>query len=103
VKKAIATLTILVLLAFASAPVRAQGVQGVPDRLAYQPPPTEYVPPGASLGAPPPERRSITTKWWFWAAVGGVVAATVVVILVAGKSPSPPKSILGNMEGFRGQ
>jgi hypothetical protein len=92
-----AAFAILVLfLAVAARPATAT------PNLAYQPPPAEYVPPGANV-APPPERRSVTDKWWFWAAVGGVVAATVVVILIAGKAPSPPKSTLGNMEVFRGQ
>ena len=67
-----------------------------------QPPP--YTPPGALVVDPALERRDrpVTEKWWFWAAVGGVIVATVVVILVAGGEPDPPKTVLGNMDGFQG-
>jgi hypothetical protein len=76
-------------------------------RLALQEPaPAPYLPPGADLtpSSPPAEpRRPITKRWWFWAAVGGLAVATVAVILIAGSSPSPPGSTLGDMEAFGGR
>jgi hypothetical protein len=62
-----------------------------------------YVPPGANLATAPPPREPITHKWWFWGAVGAVVVATVVVVLVATEEPSPPGSILGNMNAWKGK
>jgi hypothetical protein len=94
---------LVLAVALSSAPAARAEVRLQPADPTAQGP---YVPPGAgaNLAAPSePRKEPITRKWWFWTAVGAVVATTVVVILVANQDPSPPKSVLGNMDAFMGK
>jgi hypothetical protein len=66
--------------------------------------PAPASPPGAVLAPPAPGAPydpPLYKRRWFWAGVGGAVAiGTVAAILAATGGPSPPKSMLGDMEAF---